>query len=39
MAAAAKPELLLVEPMMPEIEARLDADYAVRRLDEPGGAR
>lgn len=34
-----KPELLLVEPMMPAIEARLDADYAVHRLYEAGRER
>ena len=27
-----KPEILLVEPMMPGIEAALDADYTVHRL-------
>lgn len=26
-----KPEILLIEPMMPEIEAKLDADYQVHR--------
>lgn len=32
-----KPELLLVEPMTPLIEARLDADYTVIRLFAPEG--
>ena len=32
-----KPEIILVEPMMPAIEARLDADYTVHRLFEPAG--
>lgn len=32
-----KPEIILVEPMMPAIEARLDADYAVHRLFDPAG--
>ncbi|MCA8879564.1 MAG: 2-hydroxyacid dehydrogenase [Rhodobacteraceae bacterium] len=32
-----KPEIILVEPMMPAIEARLDAAYTVHRLFEPGG--
>lgn len=32
-----KPEILLVEPMMPAIEARLDADYTVHRLFDPAG--
>lgn len=32
-----KPELLLVEPMTPAIEARLDADYKVIRLFAPEG--
>ncbi len=27
-----KPEILLIEPMMPEVEARLDASYHVHRL-------
>ncbi len=27
-----KPEILLIEPMMPEVEARLDAAYQVHRL-------
>ncbi len=27
-----KPEILLIEPMMPELEAKLDATYAVHRL-------
>jgi lactate dehydrogenase-like 2-hydroxyacid dehydrogenase len=27
-----KPEILLIEPMMPEVEARLDAAYEVHRL-------
>ena len=34
-----KPELLLVEPMMPQIEASLDADYAVHRLYNPAGRK
>lgn len=33
-----KHEILLVEPMLAEIEARLDAEYQVVRLFEPGGA-
>ncbi|WAP68634.1 2-hydroxyacid dehydrogenase [Jiella pelagia] len=33
-----KHEILLVEPMLAEIEARLDAEYKVVRLFEPGGA-
>ena len=33
-----KHEILLVEPMLTEIEERLDADYAVVRLFEPQGA-
>lgn len=32
-----RPELILVEPMMPAIEARLDADYIVHRLFDPAG--
>lgn len=32
-----KPEILLVEPMMPAIEARLDAGYVVHRLFDPAG--
>lgn len=32
-----KPEIILVEPMMPAIEARLDADYLVHRLFDPAG--
>lgn len=32
-----KPELILVEPMLPVIEARLDADYVVHRLFDPAG--
>jgi lactate dehydrogenase-like 2-hydroxyacid dehydrogenase len=32
-----KPEILLVEPMMPAIEARLDAEYTVHRLFAEGG--
>lgn len=32
-----KPEIILVEPMMPAIEAKLDAAYIVHRLFEPAG--
>ena len=32
-----KPEIILVEPMMPVIEARLDADYTVHRLFDAAG--
>ena len=32
-----RPEILLVQPMMPAIEARLDADYTVHRLFQPAG--
>lgn len=32
-----KPEILLVEPLPPAIEARLDAAYAVHRLYDPAG--
>lgn len=34
-----KPDIILVEPMMAEIEADLDAAYQVHRLFEPEGAR
>lgn len=32
-----KREILLVEPMLPAIEAQLDADYTVHRLFDPSG--
>jgi hypothetical protein len=32
-----KTEIILVEPMMTAIEARVDADYTVHRLFEPAG--
>ena len=32
-----RPEIILVEPMLPAIEARLDADYTVHRLFAPAG--
>jgi len=32
-----RPEIILVEPMMPAIETRLDAAYIVHRLFEPAG--